>query len=125
MLKVVAAAASVTAAISLSLLSCSSSANSRGKRSASGARSAICGSPVRMGMVVGASNSLLKLTYGEVKNKFANCSNVSVKFVTANNSADAYNAAVNTLAAQGYDAIITDVQFGDQSLGARRTRRAW
>ena len=125
MLKVVAAAASVTAAISLSLLSCSSSANSPGNRSASGAPSAICGSPVRMGMVVGASNSLLKLTYGEVKNKFANWSNVSVKFVTANNSADAYNAAVNALTAQGYDAIITDVQFGDLSLGARRTRRAW
>ena len=114
-------AVSVTAAISVSLLSCSSSANSRGKRSASGAPSAICGSkPVRMGMVVGASNSFLKLTYGEVKNKFANCSNVSVKFVTANNSADAYNAAVNALTAQGYDAIITDVQFGDQSLGALR-----
>jgi ribose transport system substrate-binding protein len=71
-----------------------------------------------MGMVVGAANSFLKLTYGEVKNKFANCSNVSVKFVTANNSADTYSAAVNALTAQGHDAIITDVQFGDQSLRA-------
>ena len=81
--------------------------------------SAACGSgKIKIGMVDGYSNSFLKIAEAEVRRAVADCSNVTVDYVTANGSADSFNAAINSFSAQGYKAIITNDALGDQVVGS-------
>ncbi len=98
---------------------CGSSSPSGGASSSGGTASSLCGSKaIKLGMVDGSTNSFLKIAEAEVKAKYASCSNITINYQTANNSADAYNAAVNADAAQGFDAIITNDSVGDQGLSS-------
>ncbi|WP_197716881.1 substrate-binding domain-containing protein [Mesorhizobium sp. DCY119] len=82
-----------------------------------------CGTePVRVALIDGyGGNSWRKTAFAEIKDEASKCSNITeVVYSDAGGDAQAYNAAINGFAAQGYEVIVTFTDFGDAAIPAYR-----
>lgn len=82
----------------------------------------LCGDePVKLAEVDGVgANSWRKTNRAELADEFKDCPNVEISYHGADGDIQKYNTIINSLVAQGYDAIVTFDPFGPQSLPALR-----
>lgn len=82
----------------------------------------LCGDrPIRIAQVDGfGANSWRKIVRAELEDELAVCDNVEISYSQAGGDIQKYNTAINSFAAQGYDAILTYDDFGPQGLPAIR-----
>jgi ribose transport system substrate-binding protein len=85
---------------------------------------ALCGTePTKIALVDGyGGDTWRKITLAELKDEASKCANITdVQYTEAGGDAQAYNAAINGFAAQGYDIILAFTDFGDAALPAYRS----
>jgi ribose transport system substrate-binding protein len=83
----------------------------------------ICGTkPTKIALVDGyGGDTWRKITFAELKDEASKCANVTdVKYAEAAGDAQAYNAAINSFSAQGFDIILAFTDFGDAAIPAYR-----
>lgn len=82
----------------------------------------LCGDrPIRIAQVDGfGANSWRKIVRAELESELEPCDNVEIAYSQAGGDIQKYNTAINSYAAQGYDAILTFDDFGPQGLPAIR-----
>lgn len=84
---------------------------------------AVCGTkPIRIALVDGyGGNTWRKITLAELKDEASHCANIKdIRYTDAAGDAQAYNAAINSYTAQGFDIILAFTDFGDASIPAYR-----
>lgn len=82
-----------------------------------------CGTdPIRVALVDGwGNNTWRKITYAELQDEASKCSNVTVTdHVDAGGDQQAYAAAINGFAIQGYELILAFTDFGNAAVPAYR-----
>ena len=85
--------------------------------------SEMCGDePLRIAHVDGfGANTWRQITAAELKDELSVCSNVTVEYSQADFDLPTYISAINSYVAQGFDAIVTYDDFGNQALDALRS----
>jgi ribose transport system substrate-binding protein len=85
--------------------------------------SELCGNKdIKIGQVDGfGASSWRKIVHAELMDELKACPNVSLDYTNANGDLQTYISAVNSYAAQGYNAILTFDDFGSQALSALRS----
>lgn len=80
----------------------------------------LCGDqPLKIAHVAGfGGNSWRKITQAELEDELSACSNVTLDYTQTDGDLQKYITAINSYSAQGYDAIITYDDFGNQALSA-------
>lgn len=84
----------------------------------------ICGTkPTKVALIDGyGGNTWRKITLAELKDEASKCANVSdVQYTDAGGDPQAYNAAINAYAAQGFDIILSFTDFGDAAIPAYKS----
>lgn len=80
----------------------------------------LCGDkPIKIAHVAGfGGNTWRQITEAELVDELSACSNVTVEYAQADGDLQKYIGLINTYSAQGFDAIVTYDDFGDQALSA-------
>lgn len=82
----------------------------------------LCGEePIRMAHVAGfGGNTWRQIAEAELIEEMSACENVTLEYAHADGDLQTYISLINSYSAQGYDAIVTYNDFGDQALSALR-----
>lgn len=82
----------------------------------------LCGDkPIKLAQVDGTgANSWRKIVRAELESELKSCPNVELSYTQAGGDIQKFNTAINSYAAQGYDAILVYDDFGPQGLPAIR-----
>ncbi len=84
----------------------------------------LCGTnPIRIALIDGyGGDTWRKITLAELKDEASKCSNISdIQYTDAGGDPQAYNAAINSYSAQGFDIIFAFTDFGDAATPAYRS----
>ena len=82
----------------------------------------LCGTePIRIAHVAGfGGNTWRQIAEAEVADELGQCDNVTYEYAQADGDLQTYISLINSYSAQGFDGIVTYVDFGDQALSALR-----
>lgn len=82
----------------------------------------LCGTePIRIAHVAGfGGNTWRQIAEAEVADELDKCENVTHEYAQADGDLQTYISLINSYSAQGFDGIVTYVDFGDQALSALR-----
>jgi ribose transport system substrate-binding protein len=81
----------------------------------------LCGTkPTKIALIDGyGGNTWRKITLAELKDEASKCANISdIQYTDAGGDPQAYNAAINSYAAQGFNIILSFTDFGDAAIPA-------
>ncbi|MCP2138616.1 ribose transport system substrate-binding protein [Rhizobium sp. SLBN-94] len=84
----------------------------------------LCGTnPIKIALIDGyGGDTWRKITLAELKDEASKCQNISdIQYTDAGGDAQAYNAAINSYSAQGFDIIFAFTDFGDAATPAYRS----
>lgn len=83
----------------------------------------LCGTePIRIAHVAGfGGNTWRQIAEAEVADELSKCDNVTHEYAQADGDLQTYISLINSYSAQGFDGIVTYVDFGDQALSALRS----
>lgn len=84
----------------------------------------LCGSnPIRIALIDGyGGDTWRKITLAELKDEASKCPNITdIQYTDAGGDPQAYNSAINSYSAQGFDIIFAFTDFGDAATPAYRS----